>query len=474
MRTAQRIILLQSDELLPQTRSFLERASASYSGDQKKKLNTFVKTLVGAGVWDRLDCLYLPGFVSNSTDARLNLIKNAHNCTIAGTPTFVVGEGFKNFTNSNYLNTNYTPSSQAVNYTQNNGCIGFSTMRIPSGVFFTVMEMGCFGTGSVLNSNINLLSGSGLRARLNQGAAQVSRAESASEEGLFAVCRENSTTVKVYQNDIEIISNTAASSVALPDRPFFIGALNQAGAPSFASAATIIDTAFMGAFLTAAQVSALRSAIRTLIPLRTKRKAVFLGDSITVGQAASVYEKRWSSLISLSAGNDFNEINVGISGTVLQNTTPVLASNGRDRYVADVLNKNPEWVYILYGVNDLRYNGASFSDANYQNDLGEIVSGLIAGGINASKIVIGSPSYVDPTKYATFASPYNAGSTPKHQAYRNAALAVAQLHHTRYADVYQAMVDYATPLSLLSVDGLHPNDTGHQLIADTLSSATVQ
>ena len=195
--------------------------------------------------------------------------------------------------------------------------------------------------------------------------------------------------------------------------------------------------------------------------------AIFFGDSITYGDGASNSSNRWSTLVANAL--NLKEDNQAISGTVLQNTVPVLASNGRDRYQQDIVQHSPNYVYILYGLNDLRYNGAAFSAINFQNDLDEVVSGLISAGIPPSHIVLGSPPYINPAGYSLY-SPYNAGSTAKHQQYRDATKEIARRYHTKWADVYQNMLDRGAS-SLVSNDFIHPNDLGHQAIENAMLRA---
>lgn len=195
--------------------------------------------------------------------------------------------------------------------------------------------------------------------------------------------------------------------------------------------------------------------------------AIFFGDSITYGDGASNSNTRWSTLVANAL--NLREDNQAISATVLQNTVPVLANNGRDRYQQDIIQRSPNYVYILYGLNDLRYNGANFSTMSFQNDLNEVVSGLISGGIPPNHIVIGSPPYINPTGYSLYA-PYNAGSTTKHRQYRDATKAIARRYHTKWADVYQYMLNRGAN-SLVSNDFIHPNDFGHQAIKNAMLKA---
>ena len=124
----------------------------------------------------------------------------------------------------------------------------------------------------------------------------------------------------------------------------------------------------------------------------------------------------------------------------------------------------PAYVLILYGLNDLRLNDVAITSANFENDLGEVVDGLVAAGVAADNIVIGSPPYMTPANYADGAPLWNAGTTIKHVAYVASCAAVAAAKSTRYIDVYQYMLDNGDD-ALIGGDGIHPNDAGHAAIA---------
>ncbi|MEH1966021.1 MULTISPECIES: SGNH/GDSL hydrolase family protein [unclassified Nostoc] len=199
----------------------------------------------------------------------------------------------------------------------------------------------------------------------------------------------------------------------------------------------------------------------------TCRKAVFFGDSITVGAGASHPTLRWSTLLSKNKG--LCEDNQGIGATVLQNSYPRLANNGRDRYIHDVVKHHPKDVYILYGLNDLRYSSKAFSVEKYKSDLSEIVQGLLVAGISRANITIGSPPYVRPSAYQLYPE-FNSGTTNKHHIYRDAAKSVAKEFKVRWADVYQDMISSGGD-ALISSDNVHPNDQGHQVIFKSMANA---
>jgi lysophospholipase L1-like esterase len=252
-------------------------------------------------------------------------------------------------------------------------------------------------------------------------------------------------------------------------REIFMGANNyQNGTVSGCIEAYIQRIVFYKTTLTDVQNAAVVSAARGLPVM------VAFGDSIAAGVGATTTAQRWTDIVA--ATKSWYLINKGISSTALQNSVQnavstvggVADSNGRDTYAARVTAYSPIWVFILYGLNDLRLNDAGFTVTNYQNDLGEIVDGIVAAGTPADHIVIGSPPYMDPDHYAD-GSPWNAGTTIKHVAYVAAAAAVATAKGTLYKDIYQYMLDNGAD-TLLGADGIHPNDTGHAAIATAFLS----
>jgi hypothetical protein len=132
-------------------------------------------------------------------------------------------------------------------------------------------------------------------------------------------------------------------------------------------------------------------ATRYLLPethLRPLPSCPAFGDSTTTIQASEP-GKRWRNLVAEAKG--WSVVNTGINGTPLQNTVQSSVSraggpakdNGRDTYQDRVLAHDPAWLLILYGLNDLRLDAPAFTSELYQNDLEEVIDGLIAGGVPA-------------------------------------------------------------------------------------------
>lgn len=250
-----------------------------------------------------------------------------------------------------------------------------------------------------------------------------------------------------------------------PGFEIYIGARNSSGVASQFLLGSVQAIAFKSGIVSA---QTMLDSHNRLLSLMNGGTFCAIGDSITAGTGASDEAHRWVNIVAASKGWLLS--NDGIGGTICQNTiqnsVPVIGgpatNNGRDSFSLQALAQVPPGrITIMYGTNDLRLNDVAITVANYQNDLGEIVAGIIANGLPASSITIGSPPYM--ASYV-FGAPWDGGSAVKHVQYVAAAAVVAAAYGTRYIDVYQWMVDHGGP-ALIGPDNVHPNDAGHAEIA---------
>ena len=91
------------------------------SAAQQTLQNTLVTDLKTAGVWDKLDVFYVFATDGDSDYATLNWkAPSSHQTTKVNSPTFTADSGFTGDGSSSYLDTNFTISTDATNYSQNN------------------------------------------------------------------------------------------------------------------------------------------------------------------------------------------------------------------------------------------------------------------------------------------------------------------------------------------------------------------
>jgi lysophospholipase L1-like esterase len=209
---------------------------------------------------------------------------------------------------------------------------------------------------------------------------------------------------------------------------------------------------------------------------------VAIGDSFTVGTGASDAAHQWLTIygaargVSVAAGT---LVNSAITGTVLQNSNDAGGSaktnNMKDRIVGGILtgaNKKQKCI-IAGGFNDYRYTGSpsTFNVYRYQADLDASVAVCLGGGYVADDIIIVGPYYMTDTGLITGSQGFNAQTRTRALEYVAAALYVAQKRGTRYADPYTAMLNGGAA-ALIGGDNIHPNDSGHAVIAACVLAAT--
>ncbi|GIS00742.1 MAG: hypothetical protein CM15mP102_15620 [Flavobacteriales bacterium] len=116
-----------------------------------------------------------------------------------------------------------------------------------------------------------------------------------------------------------------------------------------------------------------------------KTKVIFLGDSIT--QQGADLDIGFINLLKNNLNqSDFELVGKGISGNKISDLLV--------RYETDVLDLNPDLVFIYIGINDVwhKYDFGTGSDIDiYEKGLREIISDISSSG---SKIVLCTPTVI--------------------------------------------------------------------------------
>jgi len=227
-----------------------------------------------------------------------------------------------------------------------------------------------------------------------------------------------------------------------------------------------IGAYYIASYLTYNEILILNTALRTLFKAtgrwsQTSDNCVVLGDSITYGVGASAYNKKYAYLYAQNQGLTLR--NCGTSGSQFLNTNGVLPA--QYTRVPELLNyefgSNAQFVF-MGGINDCRTDtGATGTKtAAFQAQLEASIQLCIDAGIPASRIITPSIPWVN-------------DGTPQTRMDAYVAVQMAAAHNkgTKYADVNTAMKN-GGGAALLTGDNIHPNDTGHALIASTIATAT--
>ena len=206
------------------------------------------------------------------------------------------------------------------------------------------------------------------------------------------------------------------------------------------------------------------------------------GDSTTAvrpGAVSQVYAERLQEAL-VRMGSSLNVYNAGIGG----NTTR--AALGRlDR---DVLSHHPKVVVVMFGINDAAVDVWKSPPAStprvplaeYETNLRTLVTKIREA---KAKVILMTPNSLRWTprlKEVYGKPPYqpreeDGFDAPVLASYREVIRRLARELATGLVDVETAFLDYGRvpgqSVDDLLLDGMHPNDRGHALIAELLTPA---
>lgn len=214
---------------------------------RKTVLDTFIKTLKGAGIWQKLDLLYVLA-AHDAQAARLNWIDPARFAlTVAGSPTFTADQGYTgNGSDASLTATGYNPSSTTGKLVLNDALIGCFIRTAPTA-----------NIGQDLNTGNGRLArgAASYQGRINDGTSITNTP--AAYTGHWAIRRTASNARALWKDGASAATDTQAStSVSNVFRLF------SAGASSFGDAQ--ISVAYAGASLDDTGMAAMNTAIAAL------------------------------------------------------------------------------------------------------------------------------------------------------------------------------------------------------------------
>lgn len=193
---------------------------------RKALINSFVLGCKEDGNWSLLDVV---GFLAatNSASALLNWKSPSTFIPAAvSSPTFTTDRGFTGNGSSSYINTNYNPFTQGINFTLNSHSFGCYNLTDSSGFY---MDMGSndAGVGELIFSR----DGTGAYAYM-ANADPTAAGTVATAVGLTSGKRTTSNAFGVYKNGVLLASETTAAD-HIGNYNFFLLAGNQNGSADF-------------------------------------------------------------------------------------------------------------------------------------------------------------------------------------------------------------------------------------------------
>ena len=200
------------------------------------------------------------------------------------------------------------------------------------------------------------------------------------------------------------------------------------------------------------------------------KTVMFTGDSITdcdrarpIGDGFGKMGSSYVSRIFIDTWADYPEHNIHyLNSAISGNTTKMLL----DRYDTDILAYNPDYVFIMIGVNDAwrHFDGSKFTQTLISpKQSGENVEKMITKTIAAGATpVIISPYFLDNNRE----DPMRKMVDEINDEYK----ALAEKYNIGYIDVQTVFDEYLKKSSsyILSGDRVHPKSVGISIIARTI------
>ena len=201
-------------------------------------------------------------------------------------------------------------------------------------------------------------------------------------------------------------------------------------------------------------------------------KIIFLGDSIT--EQGESFDDGFISLLRQNLSQEeFELVGKGIGGHKV--------SNLLTRYKADVIDLNPDIVFIYIGINDVwhKYDFGTGSDIDlYERGLRTIISDIKSLG---SKIVLCTPTVIgENTGDFELGNQFKDVETMEKMngdldKFSEVVRKLSHEYETELLDLRKIFMDYLAEnninndaAGILTSDGVHLNELGNKLIADQM------
>lgn len=204
---------------------------------------------------------------------------------------------------------------------------------------------------------------------------------------------------------------------------------------------------------------------------------VAFGNSITATRKTidKVYAQRLPALL-LENGIKANVINSGIPGSHTGHITDnnlFKIKHALDRFESDVLAYNPDIVIIGFGTNDAHIDSKKRKGRSripldkYKNNLEYMINQLLD---RRTKVILIAPNILG-NRYDKF-------QNKRLLKYIRVVRHLADKYKLGLVDNYQLFVNYQKKRGKsyedLMLDGVHPNDLGHELISDELTKEIIR
>jgi hypothetical protein len=232
-----------------ETTALLVRMSVAPDSTRRGQINTLIASLKTAGVWAKLDALYVMA-AHDAQAARQNWKQNAFNLTGVNSPTFTTDRGYRGDGSTSYLDSAFNPTTAGGLFVQDNAHLGLWALTSDTSSIFDIGNT---------NARMTLrTSGGAMVTRLNDATNTSGTVPDSA--GYSLLSRSLSASYSRYKNG-SAITDAVVASTGMTNAAMTVCGV--ASAAQFSARQQAV--AHWGASLTAAEASALQTALQTYL-----------------------------------------------------------------------------------------------------------------------------------------------------------------------------------------------------------------
>lgn len=236
------VAALMPSGFLPETQALLARFSTPATSARAILINTLIGSLISAGVWSKLDALYVMAAADAQT-AALNWVASQYNLTEVLVPTFTTDRGYTPDGVASYLDSGFNPTTAvAAKFTLNDAHMAGWHLTANAASF------------DIGNSNSRIIYNPSLMSVRANNATSVTNAGSYTTHKVWS--RSGAALWEAYIAGSDVGGGTGAST-SLFNLNFGIGRTGTAGAQG----SNQVSIVHFGSNLTAGEVLAAYNAL---------------------------------------------------------------------------------------------------------------------------------------------------------------------------------------------------------------------
>jgi hypothetical protein len=229
-------------------------------------INNAVVSLRSAGYWTRFDRFGVIKGLADDYNRRIDWKDPTKFLTMSGGAVTTEADGFINDTIGGYGNTGFVPSTDGVNYTQNDASF-FVYVKEKGAVVADTFIGASSNSATKVSQLIYSTGGASYTGMINDSTytSSTPSADGPPNNSLLLLNRTGASAVKIYMDGVDIsTSGETEASTGLPAVAFWLGCANVSGSVSFPTQAPIKAWGCGGSF-TAAEQLAIKAIIDTYL-----------------------------------------------------------------------------------------------------------------------------------------------------------------------------------------------------------------